>query len=70
MGVNTMEITNEKIIEALEVIIGTCKKHYQGGLNCCSTCPLRNNYGDCGIVESEEIPRTWNINKIDEWKAF
>lgn len=61
-----MERTQNEIINALEVIKDTCNTHYNNGL--CRTCPLRNAFDDCGVVD--DAPKTWNINKPDKWRAF
>ena len=64
-----MERTQNEIINALEVIKDTCDIYYKSGLyETCEKCPLRNAWGDCGVIE--DAPKTWNINKPNEWRAF
>ena len=60
------ERTQGEIIEALEVIKDVCDM-YNGQ---CDSCPLRRQWQDCGITDSDCDPRFWNIHKPEDWTAF
>ena len=66
MKENDDMITNEKIIDALEVIKGVCK-NYKGD---CDKCSLGTNTGHCNL-DSPWQPKDWTLNKkVSTWKAF
>lgn len=60
-----MKPTNEEIYNALLVIRETCVNS-EG----CNDCPLRchSTEGRCYLIN--EIPNKWNVNKLDDWRAF
>lgn len=52
-----------EIAEALQVIKDVCEE-----AEYCGACPLRIEGLDCGIKNG--MPKWWEVNLPDEWKAF
>jgi hypothetical protein len=55
----------QQIILALKIIKSECKNHAR-----CEDCPLYSLEGIsvCGV--RKDMPRNWEINDNEKWKAF
>lgn len=59
-----MKYSQEKIIEALTIIIETCEEN-RG----CNTCPF-SNQGKCLVSSDGTRPDEWVLNETKSWKAI
>lgn len=57
-----MKHTREEIITALHIIKDTCSEFG------CDLCPFRSI--DTSCIIQKELPKDWNINDNDTWRAF
>lgn len=62
-----MKISNIDISEALNVIKNVCQQH-----DCCLDCPLRyeENSNMCFLNADDEAPSEWDLNDVENWRAF
>lgn len=48
---------SDELLKALQTIKEECKKHNDK----CKGCPMRDSYGNCGVVH--QTPNQWKLEK-------